>query len=163
MSTTRPQPAKSAIPSVVVVDPLFDAYKALAASARLGKITLHFRSSGAEALKLARRLQVDAWLIAPELEDMAGEDLVPLLESQLASKGHGDKKLAVVAPSAARATGGDAALSHPITFHDLEALLGSPADDRARASLPAHSAQSLLTLPVGVGAAAIAIALLIMN
>lgn len=164
MSTTRPQPAKSAIPSVVVVDSRFDAYKSLAASARLGKITLHFRSSGAEALKLARRLPVDAWLIAPELEDMSGEDLVPLLQSQLAAKGHGDTKLAVVAPSAARATGGDAALSHPITFHDLEALLGRPADERAQASLSADAAESVFfTLPASVGAAAIAIALLMMG
>lgn len=163
MPTPRPQPVESAVPSVVVVDPRFDAYKTLAASARLGKITLHFRSSGAEAVKLARRLRVDAWLIAPDLEDMSGEDLVPLLQSQLASKGHGDKKLAVVAPSGAGAAGADASLSHPITFQDLEDLLGRPAVERAQASLPAHSAQSLLTLPVGVGAAAIAIVLLIMG
>lgn len=180
MSTPRHQPVESAVPSVVVpsvvvVDPRFDAYKTLATSARLGKIALHFRSSGAEALKLARRLSVDAWLIAPELDDMSGHDLLPLLQSQLAAQGHGDTKLAVVAESAAgdspwsqaesdaRAAGADSLLSRPITFHDLEALLGRPADERAQASLPAHSAQSLLTLPVGLGAAAIAIAVLIIG
>jgi CheY-like chemotaxis protein len=175
MSTPRPQPVESAVPSVVVVDPRFDAYKSLAASARLGKITLHFRSSGAEALQLARRLRVDAWLIAPELDDISGHDLVPLLQSQLAAKGHGDTKVAVVAEPAAggslrsqaesdaHAAGADSLLSRPITFQDLEDLLGRPAVERAQASLPAHSAQSLLTLPVGVGAAAIAIVLLIMG
>jgi CheY-like chemotaxis protein len=175
MSVSRPQPVESAVPSVVVVDPRFDAYKSLAASARLGKITLHFRSSGAEALKLARRLRVDAWLIAPELEDMSGHDLLPLLRSQLAAKGHGDKKFAVVAEPAAvgspwcraesdaREAGADSLLSQPITFQDLEALLGRPADELAQGSLAADSAQSVFfTLPVGVGATAVAIALLVM-
>lgn len=163
MSKLRPQPVESAVPSVVVVDPRFDAYKTLAASARLGKITLHFRSSGAEALKLARRLPVDAWLIAPDLEDMSGEDLVSRLQSQLASKGHGDKRLAVVASSGAGAAGADASLSHPITFQDLEALLGRPADEQAQVSNPARPAEAFFTLPVSVGATAIAIALLIMG
>jgi CheY-like chemotaxis protein len=174
MSVSRPQFADATVPSVVVVDPRFDAYKSLAASARLGKITLHFRSSGAEAVKLARRLRVDAWLIAPELEDMSGHDLLPLLQAQLAAKGHGDKKLAVVADSAvggspwsraesdAREAGADSLLSHPITFQDLESLLGHPANELARGSLAADSAQSFLTLPVSVGATAVAIPLLVM-
>ena len=175
MSTARPQPVKSAVPSVVVVDPRFDAYKTLAASAKLGKITLHLRSSGAEALKLARRLPVDAWLIAPELDDMSGHDLLPLLQSQLAATGHGDTKLVVVAESAAggstrlhaeseaRAAGADSLLSRPITFQDLEGLLGISADERAMASPAAALGRGYLTLPVSVGAAVIALVLLSMG
>ena len=69
------------VPNVVVVDPRFDAYKSLAASARLGKLNLHFRSSGADAIKLSRKQPVDAWLIATDLDDMSGHDLVELLRS----------------------------------------------------------------------------------
>jgi CheY-like chemotaxis protein len=173
MSVSRPQLSDSTVPSLVVVDPRFDAYTSLAASARLGKITIHFRSSGAEALKLARRLRVDAWLIAPELDDMSGHDLLPLLQSQLAAKGLGDKKVAVVAESAAggspwcraesdaREAGVNSLLSHPITFQDLEALLGRPADEQAQGSTLAGPAQAFFTLPVSVGATAVAIALLV--
>jgi CheY-like chemotaxis protein len=175
MSMQLPELLESAVPSVVVVDPRFDSYKPLAASARLGKLSLHFRASGAEAVKLARRLRVDAWLIAPELDDMSGHDLVPLLQSQLAAKGHGDTKLAVVEESApgsrqwslaesdARAAGADSLLSHPITFRDLEALLGLPTDERAKLVAPTGSARAFVTLPVGVGAAVIAIAVLMMG
>jgi len=60
----------AALPGVVVVDPRFDAYTALAASARMGKIDLHMRSSGNSALKLVDRIHVDAWLIAGELGDL---------------------------------------------------------------------------------------------
>ena len=175
MSVSRTESLESTVPSVVVVDPRFDAYKPLAASARLGKLSLHFRASGAEAVKLARRLRVDAWLIAPELDDMSGHDLVPLLQSQLAAKGHGDTKLAVVEASVpgcrqwsiaegdALAAGADSLLSHPITFRDLEALLGLSTDERAKIVSPAGAARAFVTLPVGVGAAVIAIAVLMMG
>lgn len=175
MSISLPELIESAVPSVVVVDPRFDAYKPLAASARLGKLTLHFRASGAEAVKLARRLRVDAWLIAPELDDMSGHDLVPLLQSQLAAKGRRDTRVAVVEASApgcrqwsvaesdALAAGADSLLSHPITFRDLEDLLGLPTDERAKIVAPTGSTQAFVTLPVGVGAAVIAIAVLMMS
>lgn len=175
MSVSRPEAFESAVPSVVVVDPRFDAYKPLAASARLGKLTLHFRASGAEAVKLARRMRVDAWLIAPELDDMSGHDLVPLLQAQLAAKGNADTKLAIVegasagsrqltlAEGDALAAGADSLLSHPITFRDLEALLGLPTDERAKIVSPTGPARAFVTLPVGVGAAVIAIAVLMMG
>jgi CheY-like chemotaxis protein len=175
MSLPRPELLASSVPSVVVVDPQFDAYKPLAASARLGKISLHFRSSGAEAVKLARRLRVNAWLIASELDDMSGHDLVPLLQSQLAAHGCGDAKLAVieavpagsrqwnVAAGDARAAGADSLLSHPITSRDLEALLGLQTAERAEIVSAGGPARAVFTLPVGVGAAAIAIAVLMMG
>ncbi|MCE2727358.1 MAG: hypothetical protein LW698_11355 [Planctomycetaceae bacterium] len=178
MSLRSPELLESSVPCVVVVDPRFDAYKGLAASARLGKISLHFRASGAEAVKLARRLRVDAWLIAPELDDMSGHDLVPLLQSQLAAQGRGDTKLAVIeaappgsrqwgiAAGDARVSGADSLLSRPIAFRDLEALLGLPTAERAERAeiVPAGGpARAVFTLPMGVGSAAIAIALLFMN
>ena len=164
------------IPHVVVVDPRFEAYKPLAASARLGKINLHFRSSGAEAMKFARRVAVDAWLIAPELDDMSGHDFVSLLQAELArtDRTAGESKVAFVEPSPpgcrqwsiaeldARAAGGDTTLlSPPITFSDLEHLLGLPTEERAKFVGPVG--RDFITLPVGVGAAMIAIAVLMMS
>lgn len=176
MSASSSSAFDNRVPSVVVVDPRFDAYKPLAASARLGKLSLHFRASGAEAVKLARRLPVDAWLIASELEDMSGHDLVPLLQSQLASRGEGKSRVAVVSEAApggrqqaleevaARGAGADSLLSHPITFRELETLLGLPTEERAKI-VPAGYTKggAFVTLPVGVGAAVIAIAVLMMG
>jgi len=172
MSEHRSGSLDHVVPSVVVVDPRFDAYKPLAVSARLGKITLHFRSSGAEAVKLARRLRVDAWLIAPELDDMSGYDLVPLLQSQIATQDRG--KVAVVEESApgsrpwalaedeARAAGATI-LPHPITFTELEGLLGIPAAERSEIIPSSGPALAFVTLPMGVGAAVVAIAMLMMS
>jgi CheY-like chemotaxis protein len=165
------------VPSVVVVDPRFDAYRPLAASARLGKLELHFRSSGREALKMARRMPVDAWLIAPDLDDMSGYDLVPLLQAQVAEAGQtaGHSKVAFIdlaspgcrqwsiAEQHARMAGVDSVLSQPITFHDLEQLLGLATAERAEVVSSAGSARGFVALPVGVGAAVIAIAVLMMG
>lgn len=163
-------PIDSAVPNVVVVDPRFDAYKQLADSARLGRINLHIRSSGAEAIKIARRRQVDAWLIAADLDDMSGHDLVELLRARAA-----DTKVAMVdadapgsrrhavAETEATASGADAVLTHPITLRDLEELLGLPAEERTKVFAAAGAAKAFVTLPVGVGAAAISIAILLLG
>lgn len=159
------------VPSVVVVDPRFDAYKPLAVSARLGKITLHFRSSGAEAVKLARRLKVDAWLIAPELDDMSGHDLVPLLQSQITTQDRG--KMALVEESVPGSrpwalaedealAAGATILPHPITFAELEELLGLPSGERHDILPVSGTALAFVTLPT-VGAAVVAIAMLMIG
>ncbi|MFM8735805.1 MAG: hypothetical protein ACKOC8_11485 [Pirellulales bacterium] len=156
------------LPSVVVVDPMFNAYSALVASARMGRLDLHLRSSGAAALKLAGRLPVDAWLIAPELDDMSGQDFVGLLESR-----RSDAKVAMVdveaegsrhrvlAEQTAREAGVDVVLSKPITVADLEELLGLPLEERRRRI--AAPGRSWAALPVSVGAAVIAIAVLMIG
>lgn len=168
--------AKRFVPNVVVVDPRLDAYKPLAASARLGRIDIHFRSSGTAALKLARHVPVDAWLIAADLDDMSGHDLMALLQAELsaAGKGAGMQKFAVVdasrpgcrdwslAEQDGRSAGADAILTQPITFRDLEQLLGLPTDERAKFVEPSASGHGFATLRVGVGAAVIAIAVLMM-
>ena len=158
------------VPSVLVVDPRFDAYRSLAASARLGRIGLHFRSSGAEAIKLARKIQVDAWLIATDLDDMSGHDLVGLLESR-----RGMTKVAMVETAApgsrqrsvaeqdARESGVDAVISKPITVTDLEELLGLPLEERTRRLSSRGLSGSWAALPVSVGAAVVAIAVLMIG
>ena len=164
-------PIEAAVPNVVVVDPRFDAYKQLADSARLGRINLHIRSSGAEAMKLARRRTVDAWLIATDLDDMSGHDLLELLR-----KGTGDAKLAMieadgpggrhhaVAEHDAAAAGADAMLAHPITLRDLEELLGLPVEERSKVFAASGASRSaFVTLPVGIGAAAVSIAVLLLG
>jgi CheY-like chemotaxis protein len=157
------------LPGVVVVDPRFDAYTALAASARMGKLDLHMRSSGHGALKLVDRIHVDAWLIATELDDMSGEDFVGLLQAR-----RGDAKIAMVdeatmgsrrfalAEQAGREAGVDMVLSTPITVADLEELLGLSIEER-RLRFPATAGRSWAALPVSVGAAMIAIAVLMIG
>jgi len=156
------------IPGVVVVDPRFDAYKSLAASARMGRIDLHLRSSGGAALKLADRIEVDAWLIATELDDMSGEDFVGLLQAR-----RGDAKVAMVdentagsrhsqlAEQVALEAGVDMVLSKPITVADLEELLGLPIEERRRRF--AVNGRNWAAVPVSVGAAMIAIAVLMIG
>lgn len=163
-------PATTAVPNVVVVDPRFDSYKQLADSARLGRINLHLRSSGAEAIKLARRRPVDAWLIAADLDDMSGHDLVELLRERAAeakvamveADGVGGRHHAVADQDAA-AVGADALLTQPITLRDLEELLGLPAEERSKVFAASGFARAFITLPVGVGAAAVSIAVLLLG
>lgn len=148
------------VPNVVVVDPQFDAYKDLAAAAREGKISLHFRSSGADALKLARRTRVDVWLVAAELDDVSGADFVTLLQARL-----GTAQLAIV-ESAGSATPPAAAavLSPPITLADVDQLLGRSASQPPILPFVASTAtRPFVTLPMGVSAAVAAVAVLILG
>ncbi len=148
------------IPDVVVVDPNFQLYAPLVAAARAGRLNLHLRASGAEALKLGRRLNVDAWLVSPELDDMAGNDFVSLLESLPNRSSHA---VAMVAPSGSPKTAD--ALHHPISLDAIEAVLRSPATKTAVdvAANETSRTRALLSLPIGVGAAMLAIAVLMMG
>lgn len=166
MSPATPFDAQAgSLPSVVVVDPQFNAYATLAASARLGKLQLHLRSSGGDAIRLSRRIHVDAWIVAAELDDMSGLDLVELLQGEAT-----DAPVAMVVDAArgrltaveAAEAGADVALSHPISLADLERLLGMPSEDRAR-EFGSQGIRPYVTLPVGIGAAVIAIAVLMIG
>jgi CheY-like chemotaxis protein len=150
-------------PNVVVVDPQFDAYRDLAASARAGRIGLHLRSSGAQAMKLARNLEIDAWLVAAELDDMSGHDFVELLGAI-----GGDSKVAMIgsgfaASRAAEESGADITMSQPITVADLEELLGLPVEERSLRLAGRVLAGSWAALPVSVGAAVVAMAVLMIG
>lgn len=150
------------IPSVVVVDPRFDAYRELVAAARSGRLDLHLRASGREALKLAARRDVDAWLVAADLEDMSGDDFLALLDTL---PGAAAARKAVVAEAdGAEPEPAGIVLRQPITLDDLESLLRLPAAERP-ARLPGIPARNrgVVTLPVGIGAAVIAIAVLMMG
>lgn len=92
--------ARRRIPRVVVVDQQFDAYSELATSARLGRLEVHFRSSGAAAIKMATRRPADIWLVAGELDDMSGADFIELLRERL-----GEPTVAGVNHSAGRQEG----------------------------------------------------------
>jgi DNA-binding response OmpR family regulator len=151
------------LPSVVVVDPQFDAYQELAASARSGRISLHLRSSGAQGLKLARNLEVDAWIVAAELDDMSGHDFVELLGSL-----RGGSKVAMVAAGfaasrAAAEAGADLVMSQPISVGDLEELLGLTVEERSRQLAARGFAGSWAALPVSMGAAVVALAVLMIG
>lgn len=155
-----------AVPSVVVVDPRFDAYVPLAAAAREGRLTLHLRSSGSEALRLARRLRVDAWLVADELDDMAGQDFVSLLAEVDAGREGG--RVAMVGPLGSvhptPAADGTPVIEPPISMGDLADLLCLPTDCRP-VLLPSATGmkQAFVSVPVGIGAAVITVAILMMG
>ena len=181
------------VPNVVVVDPRFDTYKSLAASARLGKLNLHFRSSGADAIKLSRKQPVDAWLIATDLDDMSGHDLVELLRSFNRSFNAGQEvgqadeaqaqdsqpdsqpacKIAVVQPATTPSNGvlelGTelSVLTPPITFQDLEALLGMKAGKQQSLLVAPRTdgkkTRSFFEVPVAVGAAIISVVVMIVS
>jgi len=181
------------VPNVVVVDPRFDAYKSLAASARLGKLNLHFRSSGADAIKLSRKQPVDAWLIATDLDDMSGHDLVELLRSFNRSFNAGQEvgqadeaqaqdsqpvsqpacKIAVVQPATTPSNGvlelgaELSVLTPPITFQDLEALLGMRAGKQQGLLVAPRTdgkkTRSFFEVPVAVGAAIISVVVMIVS
>lgn len=147
-----------AMPNVVVVDPQFDAYKELATSARDGRIGLHLRSAGMAAMKLAQRLEVDAWIVADELDDMSGHDFVRLLADM-----RGDSKIAMIGGNHAGSTDVDSVLTRPISCAELEELLGMPVAERGRRLAGRGVSGSWVTLPVSVGAAVIALALLMVG
>jgi len=163
-------PLTASVPSVVVVDPRFDAYASLASSARQGRLDLHLRSSGAEAIRLSERIQVDAWLVAADLDDMSGHDLVELLKGEATGSpiamvidGEFDGRRRTVAQQAAVEAGADLAVAHPISLVDLERLLGMTTEERAREFESQGVRRPFVTLPVGVGAAVIAVAVLMMG
>ena len=164
MNETTRFSLKSPIPSVIVVDPRFDAYGALATEAREGRLHLHLRSSGSEALRIARRRPVDAWLVAEELDDMSGHDFVGLLNSLDADGGTGAVAMVDSCDAGAAASlDVDAIFQQPISLEDLSRLLTLPAEQRPEAvSLPIGR-RGLVSLPVGIGAAVIAMAVLMMG
>jgi len=162
-------------PHVVVVDPRFDAYTELAASARSGRISLHFRASGDEALHLAKRRPVDAWLVAADLDDMSGVDFVELLRAQLERDQATDtaglpQRVAIVSEVPGKPGhwealehGADQTMVKPITLADLESFLDMTPAEREMILPGRDLARSILTLPVSMGAAVMAIAVVMLG
>lgn len=151
------------VPNVVVVDPEFQCYGPLVAAARAGRLNLHLRATAAEAIKLARRLEIDAWLVSSDLEDMAGEDFVELLDT-LPTRGSHSVAMIASAEAAKAGIAASEMLHHPVTADAVEALLRDASPQLAAATVSGRSrVRTLLTLPVGVGAALVAIAALMIR
>ena len=171
IASNRAEELKAAVPGLVVVDPRFELYSALTASARMGRIDLHMRSSGHAALKLADRIHVDAWLIASELDDMSGEDFVKLLQSRrgdariaMISEGPAGSRQFALAEQVGLGAGVDGVVCTPVTVADLEALLDLPVEERRRRlPAPASPGLSWAAVPVTVGATMIAVAVLMIG
>jgi PleD family two-component response regulator len=79
LHTHRESVASTGFREVVIVDSSCDQYGDFVRAAREGKISLHFCVDGRSAMRLARRFRADAWLVAAELPDMSGFDLVDML------------------------------------------------------------------------------------
>jgi len=64
---------------IVVVDSTCGDYGEFVAAARRGEFGLHICVDGRSAVRLAREFRADAWVVARNLPDMSGLDLVGLL------------------------------------------------------------------------------------
>lgn len=64
---------------VVIVDSSCEHYGDFVRAAQDGEIGLHFCVDGRSAVRLARRFRADVWLVATELPDMSGFDLLDSL------------------------------------------------------------------------------------
>jgi DNA-binding response OmpR family regulator len=64
---------------IVVVDSACDQYGDFVQAAQEAAFGLHFCVDGRSAVRLARRFRADVWMIAAELPDMSGFDLVEML------------------------------------------------------------------------------------
>jgi DNA-binding response OmpR family regulator len=156
-------------PHVVVVDPCFESYGSLIESARAGRISLHLRSSGEDALRIAERKGVDAWLVAADLDDMSGPDFVQLLRKTLERhEKPGLNRVAIVREVGAGhwealEQGADCGFAKPISLSSLESFLDMTPAEREMI-LPSHDlARSLLALPIQIGAAVMAIAIVMVG
>ena len=155
-----PHDIAPAVLRIAVVDPRFDDHVDLATEARAGHVELHFRASGAEALKLARHRHFDAWLVAGELDDMAGRDFAGLLRERI------DAGLVETRDVEAtrvlligEAAPGDVGIGLPVTVDAIRTAIEGPK--------PATTAgwwmAKVPALPLGVTAAVMAIALLVVG
>ncbi len=71
------------ITEIVIVDPVCDRYGDFVEAAQAGEVGLHFCVDGQSAVRLARRFRADVWLVASELPDMSGFDLLEMLSSHV--------------------------------------------------------------------------------
>ncbi|MBU6222728.1 MAG: hypothetical protein KGR24_08260 [Planctomycetes bacterium] len=64
---------------IVIVDASCDRYGDFVHAAQAGEVRLHFCVDGTSAIRLSRRFRADAWLVAADLPDMSGFDLLDML------------------------------------------------------------------------------------
>jgi len=68
---------------VVIVDSSFEHYDDFVAAAQAGTIGLHVCVDGRSAVRFARRFRSNVWLVAAELADMTGFDLLEMLSPHI--------------------------------------------------------------------------------
>jgi DNA-binding response OmpR family regulator len=64
---------------IVIVDAECSRYGEVVAAARQGAVGVHVCVDGRSAVRLSRQFRADAWVVAAELPDMSGIDLIGLL------------------------------------------------------------------------------------
>jgi len=67
------------INEIVIVDATCERYGDFVLAAQAGEVGVHFCVDGRSAVRLSRRFRADAWLVASELPDMSGFDLLDML------------------------------------------------------------------------------------
>ena len=82
-SNDRPSLRSLGIKEIVIVDSNCDRYQDFVQAAQAGEVGLHFCVDGRSAVRLARRFRADMWLVASELSDMSGFDLLEMLGSHV--------------------------------------------------------------------------------
>lgn len=75
------------INEIVIVDGTCDRYPDFVEAAQAGQVGLHFCVDGRSAVRLARRFRADVWLVADELPDMSGFDLLTMLSPHILQGG----------------------------------------------------------------------------
>lgn len=75
------------INEIVVVDGNCERYGDFVQAAQAGEVGLHFCIDGRSAVRLARRFRADAWLVASDLPDMSGFDLLEMLSPHVLQGG----------------------------------------------------------------------------
>jgi len=68
---------------IVIVDSAIHHYADFVAAARKGIIGLHFCADGRAAMRMAKRFRADIWLVAGDLPDMSGFDLLDMLTEDI--------------------------------------------------------------------------------
>lgn len=142
---------------IAIIDPNFDDHTLLASEARSGSVEMHYRSSGAEALRLARGREFDAWIVASELDDMHGRDFAGLLRERVAAgmtATPADRlpRVLVIGES------GSEGVAMPLSAESIRETLVGPAGTAATPwwhNVPA--------LPLGMTAAMMAVAMLVVG
>ena len=85
--STPDRPEINAVPQrpreFVIVDSAIHHYADFVASARQGVIGLHFCADGRAAMRMAKRFRADVWLVAGDLPDMSGFDLLDMLAEDI--------------------------------------------------------------------------------
>jgi len=159
--------------SVVIVDPRFDAFRSLASAAQHGLCTVHFRSSGAEALHMLSKYRADAVIVGADLDDMSGQDFVGLLGSQRsAAQESANRPVVLMAESCdvplmaadhGQLADGGTVLRHPVLWRDVETRVLARTIRGHAGARAAWVMRAAKTLPVGASIAALAISMLILR